>query len=115
MRQTTQVFTTLLFALSVLWSASPTLAAPSFEASAKLLDVNQASSVELQALPGIGPKKAEAIITFRTSNGPFLVVDDLVKVKGIGPKTLEKLRPLVTVGKTKGKKVRSAESARGPA
>lgn len=57
------------------------------------IDLNYASAGELQTLPGIGPKTAEAIIAGR----PYGSVDDLLRVKGIGEKTLEKLRPLVRV------------------
>ena len=69
--------------------------------SQHLININTASASELQALPGIGPKKAGAIVSYRTANGAFGHVDDLVRVKGIGPKTLAKIRPLVTCGKTK--------------
>lgn len=60
------------------------------------INVNTASAEELQRLPGIGPVTAQAIIAERTSS-PFRSVSDLDKVKGIGPKTLEKLRPFVVV------------------
>ena len=49
------------------------------------------------SLPSIGEVKAKAIIDFRTKNGPFKTIDELEKIKGIGPVILEKLRPLVTV------------------
>lgn len=62
------------------------------------VNLNTATTGQLQTLPGIGPKKAGAIISYRSKNGPFKRVDDLVQVKGIGPKTLSKLRPLVTIG-----------------
>jgi len=61
------------------------------------LNVNTATVNELKSLPGIGPKKAEAIYSYRAIYGNFRSVDDLVKVKGIGPKTLEKLKPYVRV------------------
>jgi competence protein ComEA len=60
------------------------------------IDVNAASAEELQRLPDIGPVKAQAIVAAR-ANAPFRSVNDLDRVKGIGPKTLEKLRPLVVV------------------
>lgn len=62
-----------------------------------IVNINTGTLAELDTLPGIGPKYAQGIIDYRTQNGPFIRVDDLVKVKGIGPKTLEKLRPLVTI------------------
>lgn len=62
------------------------------------VDINAASASDLEALPGIGPKTAQAIIEDRETRGPFSSVDDLVRVRGIGPKTLEKIRGLITVG-----------------
>ncbi|MFN3974257.1 MAG: ComEA family DNA-binding protein [Dehalococcoidia bacterium] len=62
-----------------------------------LLDLNTADAQALEALPGIGSVLAQRIVEFRTRYGPFTQVDDLLKVQGIGPKTLERLRPLVTV------------------
>jgi competence ComEA-like helix-hairpin-helix protein len=61
------------------------------------LDINRASSHELQYLPGIGEAKAGKIIEMRESMGSFAKVDDLLEVKGIGPKMLEKIRPYVVV------------------
>ncbi|QEG27176.1 ComE operon protein 1 [Gemmata obscuriglobus] len=60
------------------------------------IDVNTASPDELQRLPGVGPVMAHAIVTARATK-PFDSVNDLDRVKGIGAKTLDKLRPFVTV------------------
>jgi len=61
------------------------------------VNLNTASASELELLPGIGPALAARIIEYRRTNGAFRNVDGLDEVKGIGPRTLEKLRPLVTV------------------
>ncbi|MDY3555161.1 helix-hairpin-helix domain-containing protein [Gemmata sp. JC717] len=60
------------------------------------IDVNTASPDELQRLPGVGPVMAQAIVSARATR-PFESVSDLDRVKGIGAKTLDKLRPFVTV------------------
>lgn len=65
--------------------------------AANTIDLNTASIKTLITLPRIGPGIAQRIIDYRTRHGPFKTVRDLVKVRGIGPKTLERLRPLVTV------------------
>ena len=59
--------------------------------------VNTATAAQLQTLPSIGPKTAARIISFREQNGPFARLEDLLEVKGIGPATLEKIRPAVTL------------------
>ena len=61
------------------------------------LDLNRASASEFAALPGIGPKLAEEIVRSRGRTGVFHSVDELLSVRGIGPKKVEKLRPLVVV------------------
>jgi competence protein ComEA len=62
------------------------------------LDINAATAEELDALPGVGPTIAEAIVAHRERNGPFRSVDELVDVRGIGEARLADLRELVVVG-----------------
>lgn len=62
-----------------------------------LINVNTASTTELEELPGVGEVIAQAIIDHRTENGPFTSVDQLLDVSGIGDATLEDIRELVTV------------------
>lgn len=62
------------------------------------VDLNSAPAAELEAVKGIGPAKAQAIISHREKVGPFKSVDDLKGVKGFGAKTIEKLRTELTVG-----------------
>lgn len=59
------------------------------------LNVNTASAEQLTMLPGIGKATAKNIMDYRTQNGNFKAVDDLLKVKGIGDKTLEKIKSYV--------------------
>jgi len=65
------------------------------------VDINKANEKELETLYGIGVKKAEKIIAFREENGCFQSIEDLVKVKGIGPKTIEKNRKDLTLSECK--------------
>ena len=66
----------------------------------KPININSASSEELQQVPGIGPATAEKILQMRKSYGAFKSVDDLLAIRGIGKKRLEKMRKYLTVGKT---------------
>jgi comEA protein len=61
------------------------------------VNINKASMDELMTLPFIGEVKAKAIIDYRSKQGPFKSIDELDNIKGIGAKTLEKLRPLVAL------------------
>ncbi|CDH45218.1 MAG: helix-hairpin-helix domain-containing protein [Candidatus Competibacteraceae bacterium] len=66
---------------------------------AQAIDINTATAEQMdKALKGIGPKKAADIVKYREANGPFTSVDDLAKVPGIKGKTLDMIKPMVTVG-----------------
>jgi competence protein ComEA len=102
----------ILSACLVLFAAAPGRAAqppaPAGSSSAKAapsapVDVNTASAADLQAVPGIGKALAQRIVEFREKNGPFSDVDDLVKVRGIGEKSIERLKPYLTAGAAKAR------------
>ncbi|MBE0431373.1 MAG: ComEA family DNA-binding protein [Dehalococcoidia bacterium] len=61
------------------------------------IDINRAEPWLLQALPGIGEVRAQAIVGYRDEHGPFGIVEDLLKVSGIGPTTLDRIRDYITV------------------
>ena len=66
--------------------------------SAEQVNINEAGAEELaENLIGVGPKKAQAIIEYRKENGPFYSAEEIVNVKGIGPKTLEKNKENILV------------------
>jgi competence ComEA-like helix-hairpin-helix protein len=66
----------------------------------KPININAATSEELQQVPGIGPAYAEKILQMRKSYGAFKSVDDLLAIKGIGPKRLAKMRKYLVAGKS---------------
>jgi competence protein ComEA len=69
---------------------------------AKPLDLNAATAAQLEQLPGVGPTIAKAIVRFREKSGPFKRVEDLLAIRGITKKRLEKLRPYVFVAPASG-------------
>jgi competence protein ComEA len=82
-------------AVAVLLSASSF----TFAAESVSVDINTADAVTLaQALHGVGPVKADAIVAYREKNGPFKSVDELVAVQGIGEQTVKINREHMTVG-----------------
>ena len=70
---------------------------PEISQAQELIDINSATAKEFERLPGIGPQIAGRIVAYREKNGAFKRVDDITKVRGIGPKTLERLRPHLTM------------------
>lgn len=88
----------LFFALCV---AASFAAAAETGHTAGVVNINTADADQLQLLPQVGPALAGRIIDYRTNNGPFKSVEEIVAVKGIGDSSLEKLEPyLATNGAT---------------
>ncbi|HKM79697.1 MAG TPA: helix-hairpin-helix domain-containing protein [Candidatus Acidoferrum sp.] len=78
------------------------------------VDLNSASAAELQQVPGIGPSTADNILEMRKSYGAFKSVDDLLAIKGIGSKRLEKMRKYLTIGKAPQSKKASTSAQAVP-
>lgn len=76
------------------------------------LDLGRATAADLERLPGVGPKRAQAILALRARR-PFRRVRDLLRVRGIGPKSLARLRPLVRVGPAAPRTTRIPQRAGG--
>jgi competence ComEA-like helix-hairpin-helix protein len=71
---------------------------------AQPVNINTANSEQLQTVPGIGPATAGKILQMRRTYGAFKSVDDLLAIRGLGPKRLEKMRKYLTVGQPTPKK-----------
>src|SRR5271157_1377210 len=80
---------------------------------AQPVNINAATSEELQLVPGIGPSTAEKILQMRKSYGPFKSVDDLLAIRGLGPKRLEKMRKYLVAGKPISKSASPAAGCSG--
>lgn len=80
-------------------SASSNESVQSNQLSAKssLININAANSSQLDSLPGVGPTRAQAIIDYRNTNGPFQKPEDIMKVSGIGQATYDKMKGKITV------------------
>lgn len=91
--------TTLLLLGSVVAPSTAFAETPAKPVAAETttVNINTASADELATLRGIGPVKAAAIIQFREQHGPFSSIDEMMAIKGIGEKTVEKNRLLVSV------------------
>lgn len=96
----------ILISMAMAFSFSPAMAAAKADknktateetkvAASVMVDVNTADVAELTEIPGIGPKTAEAIVAYRKDVGQFKTLEDLIEVKGIGLKKLEKMRPFL--------------------
>ncbi|HEM6310318.1 TPA: helix-hairpin-helix domain-containing protein [Streptococcus suis] len=83
--------------ISVVASTTASSAMSQEEKSTSLVNLNTATEADLQTISGIGAKRAADIVAYREANGGFKSVDDLNNVSGIGDKTMESIRPYVTV------------------
>ncbi|HEM2767776.1 TPA: helix-hairpin-helix domain-containing protein [Streptococcus suis] len=83
--------------ISVVASTTASSAMSQEEKTTSLVNLNTATEADLQTISGIGAKRATDIIAYREANGGFKSVDDLNNVSGIGDKTMESIRPYVTV------------------
>jgi competence protein ComEA len=95
------VLTLTLAASTAPVSAAPPAATKAGASEARPIDINTADSAALESVPGIGKSLSQRILAFREKNGAFQSVDDLLKVQGIGEKSIQKLRPYLTVAKAK--------------
>lgn len=62
-----------------------------------MVNINTATLAQLDTLPGVGPPTAQKIIDYRTAHGNFKTIDEIINVKGIGPKTFEKMKSRLTI------------------
>lgn len=91
----------VLILFLVVCAATSIAAAADSSSKAGVVNINTADADQLQMLPRVGPALADRIIGYREANGPFKTVEEIVAVKGIGDRSLEKLEPyLVTSGAT---------------
>src|SRR5882762_2339381 len=80
---------------------------------AQPVNINAANSEQLQTVPGTGPATADKILQMRKSYGAFKSVDDLLAIRGLGPKRLEKMRKYIVAGKTNSKNASPAGGCSG--
>lgn len=96
MKQTKQLFASLVLIFSLFAMQAPAWAEEPAAPQAQVVNINTATAAELTQLDGIGETKALAIIADRDTNGPFESEDDLTRVRGIGEVTVEKNADRIT-------------------
>lgn len=94
------IFAAVMFIAFLLPAPGVSKDAPKTKATT-VININQASAAKLQTLPGIGRVTARKIVEFREKNGPFRRVEELLIIRGMSVKKLEKIRPFIKVEKAK--------------
>jgi len=94
---------------------SPSLLGTKKKPPEKPVNLNTATSEQLQQVPGIGPATAGKILQMRKTYGPFKSVDDLLAIRGLGAKRLDKMRKYLTVGKPTASKSTTPPAKSPPA
>jgi len=79
-------------------TATPPSGGPGTVAAAQVIDINTATTAQLETLPYIGSATAQRIVAYRETVGPFESIEEIMEVPGIGPATFEEIRGLITVG-----------------
>lgn len=97
------ILSTMLALCTLLLAGPPAVASP-MQAPAQVagktpINLNAATVEQLETLPGIGRKVAERILEYRSKNGGFKKIEELMNVKGIGEKSFLKIKPLIQVAK----------------
>jgi competence protein ComEA len=69
--------------------------------STEVVNLNSATAAQIASLPGVGPKTAELVIQYRTKNGPFKKIEEVMNVRGIGEKSFLKIKDQLTVAEGK--------------
>ncbi len=69
--------------------------------STEVVNLNSATSAQIASLPGIGPKTADLVVEYRTKNGPFKKIEEVMNVRGIGEKSFLKIKDRLTVADKK--------------
>ena len=66
--------------------------------STEVVNLNSATAAQIASLPGIGPKTADLVVQYRTKNGPFKKIEEIMNVRGIGEKSFLKIKDRLTIG-----------------
>ena len=97
----------LVVTAALLWFATSPLDAqratrPPVPEPTAVINLNSATAIQIAGLPGIGVKTAELVVQYRTKNGPFKKVEEIMNVRGIGEKSFLRIKDRLTVAEPKG-------------